>query len=747
METNDFVKEVYELNIDVLSGKCYFEDIKSSYKRKIATIEEEMDKGAFTRLLKDLYLEGIEYCDKREGSLSNFFDDRQDFSSGLYDIISPNLVINEATRLCDKSSLKEGEHDEEIKLVKLYFLNIAITELDESLDCSDTTKQRLDLFLWEIPRFFSSIRNKGTLAWEENKQTANNIGVILEDKVEFLKQKIRVRRFLSAHKNGFSYQDCNHLINFPNQRSLGKKIVSRDKNCFSALFEKVKVQYLEGQASYCSIPISKVQGSQNDYELKKIWNSEEPDIESVLNWNRYLRKQLNENTLNLAGAAQEIKQVLNILSKNATKTIEDGKKVQDSAYTDQTTPIDRDANGTLLLYKAFTFRSVQNLLFNTYVRVLLKQEAKNNFGACLKDLSDNRINDISFVRMIQNLIGETQRETKIKDYYPYQYVLKFLQAFIDLIRDDVLQAFKIDRSTLEDKNEKEYAEFTRKKLQIINNQYEETIKDFKRNFKWSKERALNPVYIGKANSIISYPQYDSKINLYLDSAHILPDDYGKLEENWYAEDQYRQVTLRSVKNRVQFELHRIVTENSVDKKKEEFEKKVKDNEIKIVQVIAMFISVAIFMISNVKIFEDRTLNGSLAIMFAFSACLLMFNAFFKWLVVGFIGANVELPNEKGFFAKYKYSLSDGVLLAFITSFAMLSIFFNIQDDNRFTSNAMREINPIIVRATNDRLDSLRNNMNKEIKANIEYYKDTIQFDKRTEQKIRVMVDSSALKKP
>lgn len=678
---------ICNLNYYILSGAYYF-DLDAIVNN---SKQEKAEKNTNYILLGDYILSKYSaFVSRRINNLSNIFEKNSDIlEKGVFDLRIPDIIVNEV----ENKKFYGGDKAETCKIaVKLLFINIAISELEENLSCNEEILNRLELFLGIVRTLYSgeksfNIITNTTLSSEsqqgiqkddvqqrkdENKKIAN----IIEDKIKYLQWKIRLREFISKNKN-FTYSECQDFF-------------KEQDSCFQEQIQKSQAHYLLGKVPYCSKPLTRIDDSNNKYKLKRVSGSESIDFEEVLKWSRHLRKRLDEDTLPYESVIEELKQVL-LIFKEELKLIQSDEEKK---------------------FDVFTIKSAYNLIFNTYIRILLKQEFSNNFANCLSDLKSNKLNDILFIRNIVNQIKDLHDDLKIDDYYPFQYILRFFQDFIAKIREDVLAAFGIEKDTIDEKNEKDYTRKAEEKLELVGTLYDQAIKNFKEKFKWSKERKLNPIYLGRESSIIRYGDK----TLFLDSSYILPDNFDKVEEIWYAEEQYKKVTIRSTKNRVQFEIHRVVTENSVDKKKDEFEKKVKENEFKMVQIVALFVSIATFVLGNIRIFENKTLDGGLSIMFAFAACLLMFNAFFKWLIRDSILANMEATrNNKNesknaiwnYFTQYKFSVPDGILLTFIIGFAGLSIFFNSQDESSFRDGKfMQEYRPLIMKENQKQRDEL-----------------------------------------
>lgn len=278
-------------------------------------------------------------------------------------------------------------------------------------------------------------------------------------------------------------------------------------------------------------------------------------------------------------------------------------------------------------FQRFAITSAYNLLYNTNIWLQLRKEEINNYKSIIEDLKQN--NSISFLKKILNDIQKTQDQYLVYDYHPYESVLKFIKQFIHSTHKNVLEILDKDFKTIKESEEEAITLEIKKKLSKINEVTHIAYPHFKINLRWCDRRSYNAIYLMPEECQVQ-TQADSKY--FLDSAYILPDNYERIRQRWSNNEAIFENEIKILEEFANVELHRIVTDNSVNSKKEEFEKRVKDNEFKLVQIVAMFVSIAAFVLSSVKIYENKTHLESIAIMMGFAACLVMFNAFFRWII-------------------------------------------------------------------------------------------------------------------
>lgn len=151
--------------------------------------------------------------------------------------------------------------------------------------------------------------------------------------------------------------------------------------------------------------------------------------------------------------------------------------------------------------------------------------------------------------------------------------------------------------------------------------------------------------IHQRSDSLSTPYHEHKIanpQLFIDSAYVLPEDFSIAKDDLRGKETYLTSNIRSLKNRVEIDVKNKVFE----KKADEFEKKVKENEFKVIQIVALFVTVSVFVLNSVKFFtETNDLYGYLSLLSGLAACLVLFNAIFKWLVTWGIHKNVLPKNS------------------------------------------------------------------------------------------------------
>ena len=428
-------KTIVQLNYAVIKGNYYFESDKLPNIKKISgrltrtiiqtVMQNSVNNAKELKVLTEAIERYIKFAESRNENLRLGKDRIPELGFSLK---TPESIVS------NFSDLSDGNFK---TCLQLLWLNMAVAEADENLACGEEKINRLNSFKSEL-QVVTDVENQ---AYSKGDNDSNlNIAVIIGDKIDFLLRKIEIREFVSENEH-FSFQDCAYLLDFPPKK---KNPRNDDDNCFKVFFEDCKNQYLLKKVPYATSPLKKLSATEFEFTT----------VRDTLNWSRYLRKMLNEQSLPHESALEEIKKVFEFW-----KIPEDNE------------------------FEKYAHISAQNLLFNTSIKIALKYEVSKEFTACLTDLSDPKITDIVFIRAIFNEIKTKQDKLKVYDYHPYQSLMKFFRELIDKIREDIF-SLGIDKLRLDEKTESEYTIKATKKIILIGKLYSEAIQSFQKNLKW-----------------------------------------------------------------------------------------------------------------------------------------------------------------------------------------------------------------------------------------------------------------------
>lgn len=310
-------------------------------------------------------------------------------------------------------------------------------------------------------------------------------------------------------------------------------------------------------------------------------------------------------------------------------------------------------------FEYVAYGSAYNLVFNTRIELLLQEERRREFRTIQEQLTVGASTadfNLAFVTERIREIKAHQNEVKIMDYHPFQSLLQFLNDFLAKARMDPLKLV-INREKMDAQTEAQTIALVDARGKYARELFQQIFLLFRARLRWCREHHYNPVYLSVAEC---RPK-----ELFLDSAYILPDHFKRLDQKWEGAEAKAEIEIRIIEDLMKVETHRAVTENAFETKRKEVEDTLRKNEFRTVQIVAMFVSIATFVLSQVEIFEGRDVAESLSILFAFSAALLLFNAFFKWIING----SLVVAEEKG---TWKFYPADEVLVGLIVLFGVLS---------------------------------------------------------------------------
>jgi len=315
-------------------------------------------------------------------------------------------------------------------------------------------------------------------------------------------------------------------------------------------------------------------------------------------------------------------------------------------------------------FEKVSYDSVSNLLQNTKLYLVLEEEKANNFESFIcQDLYKKNI--LATTNKIKKQI-DIELERDYIDYRGYEYVIDFLNELFDK-----LQNFQISDEDFENvniENLKVYFITIKGNVTRLMKFYEDILLKLENNKKHLNTLELKPIYLELDDCIkiieIKSPLKDEnlEINIFLDSSYILPIDFEKIDNKI----KENRLTYKIKKQLIQGGLDALLDLESAKLKLNEVESKFKENDFKIVQIVAMFVSIATFVLINVKIFDNKSGFESIAIIFGLGGVFTLFNGFFNWLILGQI--KNDHRNKKDYFSK-RIFVTSGILV--IISIAML----------------------------------------------------------------------------
>lgn len=314
-------------------------------------------------------------------------------------------------------------------------------------------------------------------------------------------------------------------------------------------------------------------------------------------------------------------------------------------------------------FDKIAINSVRGLLYNTSVSLKIEIEKDQDFSTVTKQLTEyltgkKTAKQIPFIQDLYAKITEHSATESIPDYYCQKVFLEFLESFLKFLKKDPTRIIT---------NEIAIKEETKLLIRIsdvvtyLEETFSKALDNLKSTYRRVKTYDIKPVYLLKRECIRSH-KWENEIgygNLFLDTSYVLPNDFAKINKQIESFESFLNAQIDPLKNTFEVTISRANIKSEIAG----FEKKVKENEIKIVQIVAMFVSIATFVLINVKIFDGKNPLQSFAIMLGLAGSFFLFNLFFHLVIV---------IQHRGWKSTLLFILKSILLIATPLAFALFS---------------------------------------------------------------------------
>lgn len=532
-------------------------------------------------------------------------------SSSLHRILDGD-IFNEPK---DKSI----EYDEIQNLRNLFFLNLFIADYDENLESDKLCEKELK----EIEKFLKNFQ-------ESNK--ALEISKILLDKTRYLLFKIRYR---SKPFRKLKYHDDVGLLT-TDAVSLNQKhdlYISKDNVFFE--FVKKTIDHYEKEKE--DVQLSKKEFSNHFNLIRDEFDKKEIKKHSIsffFEYNRYLKKAETNYD-------EKIKVLESIIAEIERRII--------------------DVHNSGNKFEMLSYKSCKNLLSNTKFRLFLAELQKSiEEGTILFNDSFYKESESTIViNFFNKITAERKKIPPYFDYKQFEVQMDFFDRLIETLMDQemILEKFSFlsGENTNKESNVLEYDQYLKNiyaKIAVIKDIYLEFLDRFNCWDLESKDLGLLPIYLGKEDCMIPYKlktsEEETKIKLFLDSSYVLPVDYSRIDEKKTEEKLQLDSKIQVIKSKIEalynYKKSKIAAEDitkQIDTFKEDketmsidLEKKIKDGEFKTIQIVALFVTIASFVLMQVKIYDNKSGVESIAITFSLAGILVLFNGIIHWMIEG-----------------------------------------------------------------------------------------------------------------
>lgn len=461
--------------------------------------------------------------------------------------------------------------------ISFFEINILLAYADFMLECN----AEIVLLLESIRKFLDTQKDN-----KFHSQTKK----LLKDKISFLEYKVNYR--LGRDKDA--------------DPSLPKDLPT--DNAYFEFASKIKEHYSELPETEARDKFLEIK----DYSRKKT---------QVRNWkfedfhhlNRYYNKDKHfENGKSKEERKNDIDELIKII-RGATES--DDPSIQ---------------------FDKISTNSITRILSNTSLKLELKICADDNFKKLKKIFVDYFLGEKEFegefIHDKFGVIKDTLEKNSMPEYYCCVHFIVFLNRLIEYLIHD---AGKIIDKSMSEIDEEEMHTRIDGLVSYIRKIYLQTLSRLRGQLNLAKKHQAKPVYMPYNECLIGFDWDDDTIlnddkpKLFLGSSYILPNNFNKIEDDAKTWRTSLESQLNHLRDSLEIAFSQVIHKKNLDT----FTSKVKENELRIVQIVAIFVSIATFVLINVKIFDGKTGLQSFAILFGLAACFFIFNAFFHLIII------------------------------------------------------------------------------------------------------------------
>lgn len=595
-------KSLIDLNLSVLAGE-YLKDI-DSFNSKISVnnilnnnmnSESEEDKGnnenhSIDSFKKDsLNTEGGgENLKQNDNSDNQFCDDLFKKALKNYKTFAENIHSNNENIITDRTDQRRFYKSKRIRLKPdiehasftylppeydyyfIFLINISLADFDEYFESSQEHENELDYYLDKL-NAIDSDKDKGFIL------------KALSDKCEYLKFKIKFREYRD-------YSDVEPIYSGDNYYT---KFIEDTKNHYNTRGTRIDncSSFISGFGSTFNLERNNLSAKSDIHKINKFYKSSES-----------IEPKDKKRNIDL------------LIEKISTLNCDNS--------------FDRISNNSAI-----------NLLENTKLKILLDTEIKNKFKQVLNDSffkSSKSVEDNVFIKELKEFINKKN----YVDYIGFKSVIDFYDKLFNQleISDEILTEIELLKTEdIKDEDLLKYRENILKNLESLEYLYTKTLSKSSENITFLRNYELKPIYLSLEECLTNEIKIDGtdndNIKLFLDSSYILPINFeNAIEKNAKNKLGY-SIELKLIKEKFSSKIANIISENHIKIQKDDLTKTIKEGEFKTVQIVAMFVTIASFILTSVKIFDNKSAFESFCILIGLGGVFTLFNAFFNWLII------------------------------------------------------------------------------------------------------------------
>lgn len=579
------------LEMSILTGEHYEQDVIvkiERLKRIVSSLNEELhaDEVANAELLRQLVFLETRYIRQYESLVLDIASGQSYLLDGKDGILIDPKKSHNYYFLKDLKELFPDLDTLKISRYTRFLINIALAYMDDYLESNETTRIEL-----------SNLRSL------LDDETGEKINKLTSDKVEFLKYKVEYR---------LSKSDKTSKLLPP---------ISKN-NAFIQFYDKIHLHF-DGNPE-----VESLEKKIKNFDAVKINDIE---LEPFHHLNRYYRKLWDTDP----GKSEHGISILLDAMNNIMPLIK-----------------------SLTTYDQIAVKSVYKLVRNSKLAIDLKDLEKNKISKIIASFQaflviNGVIDADTELKVLKSKIDETSNASNFPDYYCYLTFIRFLDKIID---EFIQHPSKIISSEFFEKNNQDtIAKNIEPLVNHISDVYSTAMTQLKINLKLMLSHKVRAVGLTKKETYSHTDDYRELTpdGIFLDSSYILPINFNEIRNEVLVCSSLLNPKINNLKYALEIVLNRLRMEN----KNNDFDKKINDNqqefksfvteskksiedetkkiseeskkyEMRIVQIVAMFVSIATFVLINVKIFDNKSGLESFAITLGIAACFTLFNLFF-----------------------------------------------------------------------------------------------------------------------
>lgn len=586
--TFDFEKFIEHLELAVLVGDHYDPGAPNTMQQLLAKMNGAIEVFAtakLTNVITELKFISSKYLPKLEELVNDIWEGQRFLNEGKDGKLIDNRRSQTYYLLQDLRSFIGETNNPKLARYMLFLINISLAYTDDYLECNESTRI-------ELSNLITILKSEGS--------PLPLLPFILH-KAEFLKYKIEYRNAKNEHAQ--------------TRRAIIEPPALTKENYFYFFYQKIQDHF---NNVFEEPALKKIVQSYNKESIRNL------TLEPFHHLNRFYRKQKKTDLPRAIQNINELYEILENLLRNS---------------------------GELPVYDQIAIKSVINLTGNTRLKLELDALRKDDYKIVVESfrkflISDNPNILSTILDEVHLKVQDIATANNFPDYYCYLIFTRFIREIIEEFVEHPAKI--IDKSFYESDTQARIPQNIELLKDHIKKIGKNNITDLLNDLKLMISHKVKPLCLTKKETLTDCKDLptNSSGKLFLDSTYILPINFLEIRN----EVMIASSLLNPSLNNLQYALDAVVNKRSFEKERDGFDAKlqmnltasktsfegetkkvteeVKKSEFRTIQIVAMFVSIATFVLINVKIFDNKSSLESFAILIGLAGCFSLFNLFF-----------------------------------------------------------------------------------------------------------------------